>query len=109
MRRLATFALLFAVVSATLSCAAMATPVAPQHPCCPASQHPDSDRCVRTGCIGTVPFVTPSSADSIVPMPAVAVITPELVAEIPLHEWVPAPLSHPPEIGLFVAHHQLLI
>ena len=108
MRRLATFFLLFALVSATLSCAAMATP-APQHPCCPASQHPDSDRCVKTGCIGTVPFVVPSSAGGVVLMPAAAVITSELIVVVPLHEWVPVPLSDPSEIALFVAHHQFLI
>jgi hypothetical protein len=109
MRRLATYCLLFTLLFAIVSCAAMANSAAPQHPCCPASQQPDTDKCAKIGCIGTVPFIVPSLADGAVPMPAVAAIASELAAEIPWYGWVPAPINHPPEIGLFVAHHQFLI
>lgn len=110
MRRLSALLLLLTLVSGSLTCAAMTwTPIAPQHPCCPHSQNPDSDRCAKVGCIGTAPVLVPNAADHMSPVLALAMIHDQGATEAPSPEWTPEPVRHPPESALFLAHHQLLI
>ena len=110
MRRVSALLLLLALVLASLTCAAMTwTPIAPQHPCCPRSQNPDSDRCAKIGCIGTAPVLVPNAADNMAPLLAVATVQDRQATEAPSPEWAPEPMRHPPESALFLAHHQLLI
>ena len=104
--------LLFTLLSGSLSCAAMAwTPAASDRPCCPSCpnhQHSDSERCVQVGCIGVKPVLVPNSIG--MPTPGYGVVCFQIVPEVALPEWITEPvLIHPPELGLFLAHRQLLI
>ena len=110
MRGLSALLLLLTLVSVSLTCAAMSwTPITTQHPCCPHSQNPDSDRCAKIGCIGTAPVLVPNAADNIAPLLAVATVQDRQPTVAPSPEGALEPMRHPPESALFLAHHQLLV
>jgi len=110
MRKLSVLLLLFALVSGAITCPAMAwTPIAPEHPCCPHSQNPDSNRCAKIGCIGTAPVLAPNEDGSMAPVLAVAAVEVLATTKLPTLEWALEPVLDPPEFALFLVHHQLLI
>ena len=109
MRILSTLVLLFALVAASIACAAItSTPTAPQHPCCPQSKHPGSDGCAKIDCIGTAAALVSNSVT--LPAPELGILHSHTAEEAPPPEWINQPaLLCPPDFTLFLTHHQLLI
>jgi hypothetical protein len=111
MRRFSALILLLTLVSASIACTAMTwTPVASaSHPCCPHPKLPDSDRCATIACIGTSPVLVPNAASATAPILTVTITHERPVAEDVAPQWIAAHVVSPPESGLFLVHHQLLI
>ena len=108
--RILVLLLVFVFLSASLTCAAMASiPVASAHPCCPHSDKPDPDHCTKMGCISTVPVLPPESLTSTIEFPVVDLMDCDSVADDSLPEWDAVPALRPAEFELFLRHHQFLI
>jgi hypothetical protein len=96
-------------LSASVACAAMAPVSAPSHPCCPKPGHPNSDPCSESGCISTVPVLTPTSVFSSIELPVtvVSIEFPSQESFLPTSTVVDGLRFAP--FDLFLTNHQLLI